>query len=98
MKARPKLQKFKPTFNKSYISLFGSSEVDFLTDFSVKLFKEEVTRLLNCKYFSCLPPPPNKSPEVLLKSNGHSSKMIMLTFTVTKHLWVKRENLFKRII
>ncbi|XP_078099187.1 caprin-2 isoform X2 [Sander vitreus] len=38
-----------------------------------KLFKEEVTRLLNCKYFSCLPPPPNKSPEVLLKSNGHST-------------------------
>ncbi|XP_034719061.1 caprin-2 isoform X2 [Etheostoma cragini] len=38
-----------------------------------KLFKEEVTRLLNCKYFSCLPLPPKKSPEVLLKSNSHST-------------------------
>ncbi|XP_033470283.1 caprin-2 isoform X2 [Epinephelus lanceolatus] len=40
---------------------------------SFKLFKEELTRLLNTKYFSCLPPPPNKSPEVLLRSTSHSS-------------------------
>ncbi|XP_029317359.1 caprin-2 isoform X2 [Cottoperca gobio] len=38
-----------------------------------KLFKEELTRLLNCKYFSCLPPPPKTSPEVLLKSKIHST-------------------------
>ncbi|XP_034382063.1 caprin-2 isoform X2 [Cyclopterus lumpus] len=38
-----------------------------------KFFKEEFTRLLNCKYFSCLPRPPNKSQEVLLRSNSHST-------------------------
>ncbi|XP_068573222.1 caprin-2 [Cebidichthys violaceus] len=38
-----------------------------------KLFKEELHRLLNCKYFSCLPCPPNKSPEVLLRPNSHST-------------------------
>ncbi|XP_070785194.1 caprin-2 [Enoplosus armatus] len=38
-----------------------------------ELWKEELTRLLNCKYFSCLPPPPNKSPEVLLSSTSHST-------------------------
>ncbi|KAM3587754.1 uncharacterized protein V6R79_013344 [Siganus canaliculatus] len=34
-----------------------------------KLLKEELTRLLNCKYFSCLPPSPIKSPEVLSSTN-----------------------------
>ncbi|KAG7235835.1 hypothetical protein INR49_002135 [Caranx melampygus] len=38
-----------------------------------KALKEELTRLLNCKYFSCLPPPPNKTPEVLLSSASHST-------------------------
>ncbi|XP_040886222.1 caprin-2 isoform X2 [Toxotes jaculatrix] len=38
-----------------------------------KLLKEELTRLLNCKYFNCLPPPPNKTPEVLLSSTSHST-------------------------
>ncbi|XP_040031468.2 caprin-2 isoform X2 [Gasterosteus aculeatus] len=38
-----------------------------------KLFKEELTRLSNCKYFSCLPCPPNKSPEVLLRSSSNST-------------------------
>ncbi|XP_018552709.1 caprin-2 isoform X1 [Lates calcarifer] len=38
-----------------------------------KLLKEELTRLLNCKYFSCLPPPPNKTPELLLSSTSHST-------------------------
>ncbi|XP_044041842.1 caprin-2 isoform X2 [Siniperca chuatsi] len=38
-----------------------------------QLLKEELTRLLNCKYFSCLPPPPSKSPEVLLSSTSHST-------------------------
>ncbi|XP_058481824.1 caprin-2 isoform X1 [Solea solea] len=38
-----------------------------------KLLKEELTRLLNCKYFSCLPPPPNKTPELLLDSGSHSN-------------------------
>ncbi|XP_027127855.1 caprin-2 isoform X4 [Larimichthys crocea] len=37
-----------------------------------KLLKEELTRMLSYKYFSCLPPPPNKSPEVLL-SSAHST-------------------------
>ncbi|XP_045928200.1 caprin-2 isoform X2 [Micropterus dolomieu] len=35
------------------------------------LLKEELTRLLNCKYFNCLPPPPTKSPEVFLRSTSH---------------------------
>ncbi|KAM7377830.1 hypothetical protein PAMA_012973 [Pampus argenteus] len=39
----------------------------------VKLLKEELTRLLNCKYFSCLPPPPKKTPEVSLSSTSLSS-------------------------
>ncbi|XP_076577821.1 caprin-2 isoform X2 [Chaetodon auriga] len=38
-----------------------------------KLLKEELTRLLNCKYFSCLPPPPNKCPELALRSSSHST-------------------------
>ncbi|XP_037315523.2 caprin-2 isoform X2 [Pungitius pungitius] len=38
-----------------------------------KLFKEELTRLSNCKYFSCLPHPPMKSPEVVLKSHDNST-------------------------
>ncbi|XP_035535947.1 caprin-2 isoform X1 [Morone saxatilis] len=38
-----------------------------------KLLKEELTRLLNCKYFSCLPPPPNKSPEAIQSSTSHST-------------------------
>lgn len=33
-----------------------------------KLLKEEINGLLDCKYFSCLPPPPQKSAEVLLSS------------------------------
>uniref|UniRef100_UPI0037E81673 caprin-2 n=1 Tax=Semicossyphus pulcher TaxID=241346 RepID=UPI0037E81673 len=40
-----------------------------------KLLKEELTRLLNCKYFSCLPPPPNKPPEVLLNSTKHGTTL-----------------------
>ncbi|XP_070709989.1 caprin-2 [Pempheris klunzingeri] len=35
-----------------------------------KLFKEELVRLLNCKYFNCLPP--NK-PSEFLSSTGHST-------------------------
>ncbi|KAM9334840.1 caprin-2 [Symphorus nematophorus] len=38
-----------------------------------KQLKEELTRLLNCKYFSCLPPPPNNSSEVVLSSTSHST-------------------------
>ncbi|XP_040003510.1 caprin-2 isoform X2 [Xiphias gladius] len=38
-----------------------------------KLLKEDLTRLLNCKYFSCLPPPPNNTPEMLLNSTSHST-------------------------
>ncbi|XP_029351589.1 caprin-2 [Echeneis naucrates] len=34
-----------------------------------KLLKEELTRLLNSKYFSCLPPPPTRTPEMLPSSN-----------------------------
>ncbi|XP_059182181.1 caprin-2 isoform X2 [Centropristis striata] len=39
-----------------------------------KLFKEEISRLLNCKYFSCLPPPPNKSSEVIRSNSNSTSK------------------------
>ncbi|XP_041637212.1 caprin-2 isoform X2 [Cheilinus undulatus] len=39
-----------------------------------KLLKIELTRLLNCKYFSCLPPPPNMSAETPLSSTTHSTK------------------------
>ncbi|XP_041820114.1 caprin-2 [Chelmon rostratus] len=38
-----------------------------------KLLKEELTRLSNHKYFSCLPPPPNKCPEPVLRSTSHSN-------------------------
>nr|XP_046235413.1 caprin-2 isoform X2 [Scatophagus argus] len=40
-----------------------------------KLLKEELTKLLKCKYFSCLPPPPNKCPEVVLSSTSHSATL-----------------------
>ncbi|XP_008300116.1 caprin-2-like, partial [Stegastes partitus] len=30
---------------------------------SFKLLKEDLSMLLNCKFFSCLPPPPSKTPE-----------------------------------
>lgn len=54
---------------------------------SVKLLKEELTRMLSYKYFSCLPPPPNKSPEVLL-SSAHSSKNNAYNYCETNYLWV----------
>ncbi|XP_062300179.1 caprin-2 [Scomber scombrus] len=38
-----------------------------------KLLKEELTRLLNCKYFNCLPPSPKKTQEVSLSSTSHST-------------------------
>ncbi|KAM3858861.1 caprin-2 [Diretmus argenteus] len=31
-----------------------------------KLMKEELTRLLKCEYFGCIPPPPSKTPETEL--------------------------------
>lgn len=52
-----------------------------LAPVSVKLLKEELTRLLNCKYLSRLPLPPNNGPNVVLGSPGESRKM-MLLFTV----------------
>lgn len=58
-----------------------------LLSFLVKLLKEELTRLLNCKYFSCLPPPPRKSPEVLLSLTSHSSKNIL---TVPEIMLIKK--------
>ncbi|KAK2858670.1 hypothetical protein Q5P01_003290 [Channa striata] len=38
-----------------------------------KLLKEELTRLLNSKYFSCLPAPPSRTPEVLRSSTIHNT-------------------------
>ncbi|XP_054862589.1 caprin-2 isoform X3 [Amphiprion ocellaris] len=38
-----------------------------------KLLKEELTMLLNCKFFSCLPSPPSKTPEGLLSSTSHNT-------------------------
>ncbi|XP_044199698.1 caprin-2 isoform X2 [Thunnus albacares] len=38
-----------------------------------KLLKEELTRLMNCKYFSCLPPPPKNAPEVSQSSTNNST-------------------------
>uniref|UniRef100_A0A1A8BRV1 Caprin family member 2 n=1 Tax=Nothobranchius kadleci TaxID=1051664 RepID=A0A1A8BRV1_NOTKA len=34
-----------------------------------KLLKDELLRLLNYKYFSCLPPPPTETPDLLLSSS-----------------------------
>ncbi|XP_031590658.1 caprin-2 isoform X1 [Oreochromis aureus] len=39
---------------------------------SFKQLKAELTRLLNCEYFSCLPPPPSKTPEVVLSPASHT--------------------------
>ncbi|KAM7366802.1 hypothetical protein PAMP_014746 [Pampus punctatissimus] len=60
-----------------------------------KLLKEELTRLLNCKYFNCLPPPPKKNPEVSLSSTSHSSKNLL-----TSTVWVgmiKGRRFFNRL-
>uniref|UniRef100_A0A3Q1FJW1 Caprin family member 2 n=1 Tax=Acanthochromis polyacanthus TaxID=80966 RepID=A0A3Q1FJW1_9TELE len=38
-----------------------------------KLLKEELTMLLNCKFFSCLPSPPSKTPEGMLSSSSHNT-------------------------
>nr|XP_019955476.1 PREDICTED: caprin-2 isoform X2 [Paralichthys olivaceus] len=56
-----------------------------------KLLKEELTRLLNCKYFSCLLP--NKTPEVLPSKISHStiSKSKRNETEVSKENW--REDL-----
>ncbi|KAM9327711.1 caprin-2 [Pholidichthys leucotaenia] len=44
---------------------------------SFKLLKEELSQLLNCRYFSCLPPPPpKKSPEITLCSTSHSTRLM----------------------
>ncbi|XP_029969309.1 caprin-2 [Salarias fasciatus] len=40
---------------------------------SFKLLKEELTRLLDCKYFNYLPSPVERSPDVVRSSAGHSS-------------------------
>lgn len=42
----------------------------------VKLLKEELTRLLNCKYFSCLPPPSSVNAEELNSATSFGSKNI----------------------
>ncbi|KAM4711702.1 caprin-2 isoform 2-T2 [Anableps anableps] len=38
-----------------------------------KLLKDELIRLLNYKFFSCLPPPPTKAPELSLTSANQSA-------------------------
>ncbi|KAI3367013.1 hypothetical protein L3Q82_009647 [Scortum barcoo] len=53
-----------------------------------KLLKEELTKLLNCKYFSCLPPPPSKSPEVLLSSTSHSTTSKSKPNEASKEMYV----------
>eukprot|EP00064_Thunnus_orientalis_P019812 superscaffoldBa00005133_g19942 len=60
-----------------------------------KLLKEELTRLMNCKYFSCLPPPPKNAPEVSQSSTNNSSKNL-----VTSTVWVvmvKGRRFFNRL-
>nr|XP_020479552.1 caprin-2 isoform X2 [Monopterus albus] len=53
-----------------------------------KLLKEELTMLLNCKYFSYLPPPkPNKTPEVFLNSNSHITTSKSNPSKVSKESW-----------
>ncbi|XP_030296589.1 caprin-2 isoform X5 [Sparus aurata] len=56
----------------AYLDLLEGNEKP-VAGSTFKLLKEELTRLLNCKYFSCLPPPPRKSPEVLLSLTSHST-------------------------
>ncbi|XP_078138382.1 caprin-2 [Centroberyx gerrardi] len=56
-----------------------------------KLMKEELTRLLDCEYFNCLPPPPNKTPEALLNSTNHS------TFSKSKTNEVPKKEFFNRL-
>lgn len=53
--------------------------VPFLSD---KLLKEEITGLLDCQYFNCLPPPPKKSAEVLLSSAKYSKRIKLHYITV----------------
>ncbi|XP_026217172.1 caprin-2 isoform X2 [Anabas testudineus] len=52
-----------------------------------KLLKEQLMRLLNCKYFSCLPPAPNKPPEVLRSSTSHCSTSNSKPDEVSKENW-----------
>ncbi|KAM6961957.1 caprin-2 isoform 2-T2 [Tautogolabrus adspersus] len=56
-----------------------------------KLLKEELTKLLNCKYFSVLPLPPNKPAEVLLNSTNHS------TTSKSKPNEVSKKEFFNRL-
>lgn len=35
---------------------------------------------MDCEYFSCLPPPPSKTPEVVLSSASHTRKIPKLHF------------------
>ncbi|XP_028254107.1 caprin-2 isoform X2 [Parambassis ranga] len=54
---------------------------------SFKLLKEELTRLLKSKYFSCIPPPPNKTQEVLLSSTSHSTILNLKPKEVSKEFF-----------
>ncbi|XP_060886085.1 caprin-2 isoform X1 [Labrus mixtus] len=56
----------------AYVDLLEGSEKP-VAGSTFKLLKEELTKLLTCKYFSVLPPPPNKPAEVLLSSTNHST-------------------------
>ncbi|XP_042367720.1 caprin-2 isoform X2 [Plectropomus leopardus] len=49
-----------------------------------KLLKEELNRLMNCKYFSCLPPLPSK---VLQRSTTHNSPSNSKPNEVSKENW-----------
>ncbi|XP_029902219.1 caprin-2 isoform X2 [Myripristis murdjan] len=55
-----------------------------------KLMKEELTRLLDCKYFSCLPPPPNNTPDTLLTSTSHTTLSMSKTNEVPKKEFFNR--------
>ncbi|XP_023274488.1 caprin-2-like isoform X2 [Seriola lalandi dorsalis] len=54
-----------------YLDLLEGKDIP-VAGSTFKSLKEELTRLMNSRYFSCLPPPPTKTPEVLLSSTSHS--------------------------
>ncbi|KAF3859083.1 hypothetical protein F7725_021482 [Dissostichus mawsoni] len=52
-----------------------------------KLFKEELAELMNCKYFTCLPSPPNNPAEEFLRANSHSPIATSNSKEVSKENW-----------
>lgn len=54
---------------------------------TVKLLKEELTSLLNCKYFSLPPPPPSREAKEALRSDSSKSKR-QQSVSIVMHLYV----------